>query len=404
LDVNSIVGFVVQKLWRVVPRNAANSILRNVSLSLAPLPNSNLQSKVPIVVAGYLSEVSGLGNAARACHDAIKADGLPVYGIDLTQLFFRRSNHPEFEFQDGRELSGEGTIILHVAAQHIPLTLARLGRNLVGNKYIIAHLFWELSVIPADWRRATDFVHSIVVNTEFVAEAIKLSESRVPVHVVPYPMSCPQPLSKPASAEHRYTVLTILNVASNFARKNPCGAISAFSRAFGDDPSVQLIIKFTGSKSWPQCREILREAIGKAKNISLVDTILSAAEMELLYESADVLLSLHRSEGLGLTMLEAMCRAIPVVATNWSANTEFLNKNTGMPVNYKLIPVVDPQGAYDRIDTCWADPDIIDAASALRQLRNDPKLRERISLAGAAHIASELRPQDYVSRLKDIYL
>ena len=97
-----------------------------------------------------------------------------------------------------------------------------------------------------------------------------------------------------------------------------------------------------------------------------------------------MLISLHRSEGFGLTLAEAMLRGLPVIATNWSGNVDFLTGDTGIPVPYRLVPAQDPQGTYQHPDLRWADADIDAAAAALRRLRANPALRRALGEAAAA--------------------
>ena len=109
------------------------------------------------------------------------------------------------------------------------------------------------------------------------------------------------------------------------------------------------------------------------------------ASLDALYGEADAVISLHRSEGFGLVIAEAMLRGVPVVATGWSGNTDFLSKATGMPIGYDLVPAVDPQDTYDFSETVWAEPRIEEAAQALRTLAEQ-------SSAGTGSLAIAPRP------------
>jgi glycosyltransferase involved in cell wall biosynthesis len=355
-----------------------------------------------------LRQTSGLGAAARACHDSLRDAGLPVYGIDLTRALMHEANYADFAFEDGSHLIGEGTILLHVSGSIVPLAMNLLGRRFVRSKRVIAHWFWELPRLPEDWRHGVQFVHEICVNTRFVADAVRPIAGGRPVHVVPYPLPLTNGFPRSGTceavgeADRLFTVLVIFNVASNFARKNPCAAIDAFRKAFGDDPSARLIVKYSNASAWPEGVSLMLQAAHGADNIVLNGDLLSATGMEALYGEADVVLSLHRAEGLGLVVAEAMLRGLPVVATDWSGNTDFLSPDTGMPVDYTLVPVADPQGNYRDPRMMWAEVDIDMAADRLRKLRAQPSLRQALGTAASAHAARIFGPANYGDRIKEL--
>jgi glycosyltransferase involved in cell wall biosynthesis len=199
-----------------------------------------------------------------------------------------------------------------------------------------------------------------------------------------------------------FTVLTIFNAASSFARKNPLASIAAFRRAFGDDPSARLIIKASNLSTCPQGSDFLNQAQIFSKNVIVVPEKLGFSEMDKLYLESDVVLALHRSEGFGLAIAEAMVRGLPVVATNWSGNVDFVNEGIGFPIPYTLVSAEDPQGSYHHPTTYWAEACVDAAAEALKTLRNDPQLRQRLGQAGAAHAAQAWSIEAYAQRVRQL--
>ncbi|CAN0326334.1 unnamed protein product [Phaeothamnion confervicola] len=129
---------------------------------------------------------------------------------------------------------------------------------------------------------------------------------------------------------------------------------------------------------WPEGVRRLHAAIGGARNIKIVTQVMTRGDVFSMLAAADVVVSLHRAEGFGLLAAEAMLLGKPVIATDWSATTDFLNAENACPVPYRLIPAHDPQGNYHYPDQKWADPDIDEAARWLRLLRADPALRQRL--------------------------
>jgi glycosyltransferase involved in cell wall biosynthesis len=338
------------------------------------------------------------------CHDAIKQAGLPVYGIDVSRALLNDVSYKDFVFEDGRHLVGSGTLFLHVGGPFVPLTLLRLGRKLVKDKRIVAHWVWELPEMPAEWRLGLPFVHEIWAPSRFAAEAIGTITDNRHIHVLPHPMDPHPGWSHPplADDERSFTVLVILNIASSFERKNPCAAIKAFRRAFGDDPNARLIVKHVNASAYPPAIDLMNEAAGRAPNITFVSDRLDAAGVDALYAQADVVLSLHRAEGFGLVVAEGMLRGIPVVATDWSGNTDFLTRETGMPVDYTLIPAHDPQDTYEHPGICWAEANIDHAAEVLKTLRADSEFRLRIGMAGRSRAIELFSPKAYGERVKEL--
>lgn len=307
------------------------------------------------------------------------------------------------DFDDGHARydqigEGAGTIILHINAPLVPLALIRLGRAAVRGKYIVGCWAWELPRTPPDWRYGVSFVHEIWMPARFGAAAVAPIAAGRPVRVVPYAVTTGSGrLPRSGDAGRPFTVLTMFSMASSVARKNPMAAIAAFRRAFGDDPDVRLVVKTSRGDAHPAGLDQIRHAIDDASNIVIDDRVLPTADIDALYASADAVLSLHRSEGFGLLVAEAMARGIPAVATDWSATTDFLDASCGMPVAYSLVPAADPQGTYDHPDMVWAEADIGDAARALVRLRSDPGLRMRLGDA-AARRATELWSGDAYAR------
>ncbi|MEW6640320.1 MAG: glycosyltransferase family 4 protein [Pseudomonadota bacterium] len=389
-------------VWQHLPRAWRREALFHVTALTAPRPSAQAKPAPPFLVVGALRTASGLGESARLCYHALKASAMQTCGLDITAELMQPIDCPDFRFADGRDVEGPGTLILHVNAPLVPFALSRLGRRRIRDKYIIGYWAWELPNVPSDWRHGIPFVHEIWVPSAFTADAVRPMAGGRPVRVIPHPVavqgaSAALRLPRP---DRPFTVLLVFNMASSFARKNPLASIRAFRRAFGDDPSCRLIVKTVNGREFPDGIRSITDAIGAARNIAVVDRAMTADEIAALYDDSDAVISLHRSEGFGLTLAEAMLRRVPVVATDWSGNVDFLNVGNALPIPCRLVPAEDPQGTYHHPDMMWAEADVDAAADALRRLRRDPELARRLGEAGARDAARSWSAYGYADAVR----
>lgn len=394
-------------IWQRLPRKFRRNLLMCIMQVLAPRPAEVVQCSHRFIVVGYLRTCSGLGEAARLCYDALRATGASVAGIDLSAAMMQDDERADFEFEDGSQIEGAGTIILHVNAPWVPYALFLLGRRLVRGKRIVGFWHWELPEVPKDWRVGYRFVHEIWVPTHFVAQAVSKGNPKKAVRIIPHPVAlrvsgC-KAISKNTDLDGPFIVLNVFNMISGFTRKNPVAAVEAFRSAFGDDSGARLVIKVTNPRLYQPGFEALLAATGEANNIELLTRQFSTEEMNALYESADVLVSLHRSEGFGLVIAEAMLHALPVIATDWSGNCDFLNDSNGMPVRWTPVPAADLQGEYDLGELSWADPDVHDATAKLIALRRDPCLRSTLGRRAREDAAARFSAKNFRNAIAAIF-
>jgi glycosyltransferase involved in cell wall biosynthesis len=228
--------------------------------------------------------------------------------------------------------------------------------------------------------------------------------------VVPHPVAAapPAPSSLDRAAfglpRDAVVVLASFNLASSFERKNPLGAIAAFRAAFGDRPDRLLLLKVGHPGHFPADFARLRQAVAGVANIRIETAAMSRADSHALTRAADIVLSLHRSEGFGLVPAEAMLLGRPVIATAWSGNMDFMDQTSAALVGYRLIPARDPRGVFEADGAEWADPALDDAVAQLRRLADDGQERLALGARGRSMAEARLGAEPLAAALRGIGL
>ncbi len=386
-----------------MPRDLRRGLLYRAIDAVAPraTPADRLRPG-PLVVGGQLTTASGLGESARLCLDALRALGWDAGHADISTLFLRPDLPAALPGKSARPGEG-GTMIMHVNGPYMRYVATRLGRHFLAGRRIIGYWAWELPIMGADWNRGLSQVHEIWVPSRFNAAALPAGV-KVPVRVVPHPVragSATTARDKFGLPDEAFIVLTAFDMGSTYVRKNPRAAIAAFRQAFGDDPDCLMVLKVShpGDAGWAMTD--LQDAIAGMSNVRLIQDTLSRPDMAQLVASADVLLSLHRAEGFGLLLAEAMLHQVPVIATGWSGNVDFMTREDSALIDYELVPVHDPQGTYNLHGASWAEPDSAQAAAWLTTLRSDPEHRRQLGIKARAAATEKLSLQAYRRAIGD---
>ena len=391
-------------LWRVLPKLARRAAMARVTAWLAPHPDPvPPPSAYGLAVAGEFSRTSGLGESARLMANAAERLGVPVWRTDVPALVDSRA---ELALPSDKLPPGGAPLVVHINAPLLPLAFMRLPRPLVKNRRIIGYWAWELPTVPPEWRFGARFVHEVWAPSRFTAAALEpLAPGRV--RVVPPPLvdAPPKPAHRGRDAfglpANAVIVLVSFNLASSFARKNPLAAIAAFRAAFGDRPDRILVLKVNHPEHAPDDFERLRQA-AQAPNIRLETRILPTEDSHALTACSDIVLSLHRSEGFGLVLAEAMFLGKPVIATGWSGNMDFMDTQTAALVGFHHIPVQDDRMVYR--DSFWAEPDIGQATEHLRRLASDASIRRALGEHAAEGVRVRLSTDALATAMRDIGL
>lgn len=267
-------------------------------------------------------------------------------------------------------------------ARDIPKAIRRAEWVYKHSRRNIGYWAWELDHMPAEEANNSQFLSEIWTFSDFTAASIRRS-CNVPCYCIPPPVLIDKNLQferKDYRNLNKY--LVVLDATSSIARKNPWTAIKAFKEIFTGQNDKSLTIRITRGDNLPiEIKDSLIAQANPQVTISF-DTFIDIRDVHTFMRRHDVYLSLHRAEGLGLNILEAILFGLPVIATNYGGNVDFCSPEGVDLVNYKLIPVDDPQGNYKE-DFFWAEPDYNDVCIALETLAcQTPKdIENRIQIA-----------------------
>lgn len=389
----------------VGPRRAA---IGRVTALLMPRPRAiPLSPAGGMAVAGELGSASGLGESARVIAAGLERLGVPSWQLDIGLP--GSSMGPPGALP--ADLPAAAALLLHVNPPLLPFALLRLPRRLMRERRVIGYWAWELQTLPPAWLAARRFVHEVWATSHFTAAAFApLRRAGITVRTVtaPVALSPPQPSRLDRAAfglpDAAVVVLVSFNLASSFVRKNPLAAVAAHLAAFGHRMDRILLLKVGNPGHFPADMTLLRAAIAGAPNIRVLSETMPTADAHALTAAADIVLSLHRSEGFGLVPAEAMLLGRAVVATGWSGNMDFMDDDSAALVSPRLIAVADPRGVYPAAGALWADPDPQEAAVHLRRLADDPDGRRSLGERGRAMARSRLGPEPLAAALRGIGL
>jgi len=386
---------LAHRIWRRLPPEGRRAALSAAAGWLAPRTDGAAPARSNgLVVGGELGQATGMGQAARTMLDAAGVLGLARGGVDLHVGKIPVGAPPN-----------DAALLLAVNAPSLPLMLARAPASLLRKRRVVGIWAWELPVAPPSWAVGARYVHEAWVSSPFTAAAL---EPMFPgkIRMVPFPLALPKAPAPSADRaafglpEGAVVTVMVFALGSSFTRKNPLAGIAAFKRAFGTREDQILVVKFSGAVAFPhEAARILAEA---APNIRFFGESWSPGKVSSLLAGADILLSLHRSEGFGLVPAEAMLMGKPVVATGWSGNLAFMDARSAALVGYELVPVRDATGVYQNLpNAVWAEPDVAHAAELLRRLGDDFSTRVSLGEAGRAHAMKALNGDEMQQGLKE---
>ena len=387
-------------------------LIYDFSVRHAPYSSAFARTHTPLGlnIVGFLTADLGVGESARCMVRAADAAGLTAALVPLKLNCKNRQGDQTYASRLQADNPHEVNVV------HIDPPASRdldhhHGPAFRADKYNIGYFAWELPDFPDAWTSAFDYYDEIWTPSDFATTAIA-QKSPLPVLTMPHAISFARPTETTATLRARlglpagkFLFLTLFDLNSYAERKNPRAVIAAFRLAFaasarsGGFPPADiapssaptLVIKVLNVTGNEADFGALRASVADLPGTVLLTETLSRADIYALEAACDCFVSLHRSEGFGLAVAEAMYLGKPVISTDWSATSEFVNASNGCPVRAPLVTLERNHGPYAKGST-WADPDPAHAAEPMRRLFADPALCARLGAAARATIESRFSP------------
>ena len=384
--------FSRQAPWYFLWRKAGKAV---VPAPLPPFdrPRPSAPSPLPLGlnVAGFFKGEYGIGESSRAFGQAAQDSGLPCALLNIHSKDHRNLDESMGPFS---ERNPYRVNLMTFSFDYARRFFKDRGPRFFRDRYNIALWYWELEQFPARWHSNFDFYDEIWAPTDFCRDSFA-AVSPVPVRKITYPLRVVE--DAPATERARFGLqesstvfLFTFDHHSVLARKNPLGVIEAFRRAFAPSEDVVLVVKSINAAHDPRGQALIRQAM-TGLNVLHLESHQTGDEMTALIASCDCYVSLHRSEGLGLGMAQAMSLGKPVIATGYSGNLEFMNTGNSLLVNYDLVELSEDYGPYEKGNT-WAEPDIGHAAELMRWVDDHVDEAARLGARARQEVRQTLSP------------
>lgn len=351
--------------------------------------------KPGVLFLGYVEAGLGLGESLRGLVRAYST-GTKPFGVYPFREGVETRLIGEFMPETYDTTSAYDVTVLEIATDQVPVVYENLDHRLLADTYVVLRTYWELPAAPAVWKPMLSKVREVWAPNTYVANAFREIFAG-PIVVVP-PCVEPETTDLPSRVEFgledgRFYFLFSFDYYSFPTRKNPEAVIAAFQRAFPDAAErVGLIVKSTGAPDhYPEIKRSMLAAAEADSRIRILDTQMARREIHGLINACDCYVSLHRAEGFGFGMAEAMYFGRPVIATAFSGNADFVTEETAFPVSFTLRPVAADEYVWPA-GQVWAEPDLASAVEAFQTVYRDEDTRRRRAAAGSAFVREYYGP------------
>lgn len=401
--------FPYEFLKKMKGRMIEKSFKKMLKVDIKPFVRSNNKDGVNLI--GNIRAETGLGQSCRLVADELEASGIPYSIFQYDQLgIMTEGRYQKYENKISNELPYNINLI-HINPHELGLAFLQKHERIWNDRYNIGFWLWELEDFPDEWVPCFHCVDEIWTPSKFITDSIQ-KKTDLKVVTVPYHVGLEIPENEKYDyrkqfclPKDKFLFLMMYDRTSLTERKNPKAVIEAFNMAFTKDEGAGLVIKINNPSE--KEIELIRSMLPEHRSVYFITEILKRQQVNELIYCVDAVVSLHRAEGFGLVLAEAMLLGTPTIATNWSSNTEFMTEETSCMVDAKLVTLDKDIGSFKKGNR-WAEPDVKQAAEYMRRLFEEPEFycmcSEKARNYIEQHLSIEGVVQSINARIKDIYM
>lgn len=362
-----------------------------------------LPTKKGVLLVGYPRGEFGIGSLLRLSALALKEAEIPFGVFDFNPSSQASQNDHRLD-ERLTHLPEYSVNIFCIGADQLPLLKKILGKQFFQGRYNILYGAWELSRLPKRWVVCLEGMNEIWAMSSFMGQMFRRSTS-LPVYDIQLPV-VPDQLETWSRTrfqipENSFVFLFMFDFDSHVARKNPEAVIEAFKLAFPVSSNIPttLVIKSINSERHEKEWSCLKNKMDGDSRILQIHEVLPHSENTALMQCCDCYVSLHRSEGFGLTLAESMLMGKPVITTGYSGNMDFTNPETALLVDYKLVQVQPGDYPFPRGEM-WAEPNVQQACEYMRELVEDSTFARPLAQKGVELIRNSFNTTSMGKRYK----
>jgi glycosyltransferase involved in cell wall biosynthesis len=352
-------------------------------------------------LCGFINANFGIARACQLIKDGLEKNALNHH----VNVHYPNEKEPVYRYK--ASLTYPYTRNILVMNPEGSLTL--LPKDYLQGRYNIGVWYWEMPEMPESWKRNAALFSEVWATTDFLrdvfrrnlGDSTRVSRINLPVEV-PEKVDTDRAKESFGIAPDEFLCLFVFDYQSDVYRKNPFAVIDTFRKCFADNGKARLIIKSINAKE-ADVRTMEAAIDGDARILHLRERF-DPERQNLLMNASDVYISLHRSEGLGLTLMESILLEKPTLCTGYSGNVDFCRPEWSELVDFEMVDVCDEsfyRQLYDGENRLlWAEPDTDDAAAKLRRIHAQHEAYRARAAKGRAWILEHYSQAQFAATLK----